>query len=115
VKENEEISNVWNEEFFRDQSARIRYLAGRFGWFTVRVSAAVQIVVPKRWLGLLVRLWVAFTACESRGDTFNFSNTNYLAINDSPNPPRQAGGEFAQASLRVVRSSIRFVPIVQQR
>jgi subtilisin-like proprotein convertase family protein len=29
----------------------------------------------------------AFTVCVVRGDTLNFSNTNYLAINDSDNPP----------------------------
>ena len=29
----------------------------------------------------------AFAVCAVRGDTLNFSNTNYLAINDSDNPP----------------------------
>jgi subtilisin-like proprotein convertase family protein len=29
----------------------------------------------------------AFAACAARGDTFSFSNTNYLTINDSLNPP----------------------------
>jgi subtilisin-like proprotein convertase family protein len=60
--------------------------AGRFGCFAIPLLAAVQIVVPKRWPGLFGILFALITSA-TRGDTLNFSNTNYIAINDSDNPP----------------------------
>ncbi len=46
-------------------------------------------VVPKRWPSLAGILFV-LTVYAASADTFDFSNTNYLAINDSLSPPTVA-------------------------